>query len=95
MRYAPCLPLAWDVLTLLSVVVQNAIVFNGAYGMHIIGAANLVYGAHTWNKNTGDGGTGIWMDCAGSGTLCVCLPQTAIDAVYRPLRCHRCAVPRL
>ena len=47
------------------VLVQNAIVFNGAYGMHIIGAANLIYGAHTWNKNTGDGGVGIWMDCAG------------------------------
>ena len=44
---------------------QNAIVFNGAYGMHIVGAANLIYGAHTWNKNTGDGGVGIWMDCAG------------------------------
>ena len=30
-------------------IIQNAIVFSANIGVHIIGAANLVYGAHTWS----------------------------------------------
>ena len=48
-------------------VVNNVVVYSALHGIYVRGAANLIYNAHTWNDatGTGNGGLGIYMDCAG------------------------------
>jgi len=41
------------------------VVFSAKIGIYVKGAANLLYNDHTWNDATGNGGTGILLDCAG------------------------------
>ena len=46
-------------------IIQNLIVFSARVGLHVIGAANLIYGLHSWNLAESQGGVGLFMDCAG------------------------------
>ena len=46
-------------------VISNVVVFSGLIGVYMRGAANLIFNVHTWNDATGNGGTGMVMDCAG------------------------------
>eukprot|EP01084_Bolivina_argentea_P051220 94208_1 len=39
--------------------VTNTIIFSSKIGVHITNPANILTGVHTWNLNSGDGGTGI------------------------------------
>ena len=48
-------------------VISSVVVYSALYGIYMRGAANLIWNAHTWNDatGTGNGGIGIFMDCAG------------------------------